>query len=154
MNKLKQYKLSSGDEIVCEVVDFTDEGIIARKVIQIDTMILEDGVRAYVMRPWMLYQDGIDQYTIINNDNVAASAMPTQGLIHQYYTTLMTTLETYHDRETHGDITDDELQDLLTDIEYNNHHYETYAPNDDESIEADSDQPKRGNVLYLDPIIH
>ena len=149
MNKLKQYKLASGDEIVCEVVDTEDNDIIAKKVIQIDSVVMEDGCRAYVMRPWMLYQDGIEQFTIINKSNVSASAIPTDGLIHQYYTTLLQTIEAFHDRETHGDITQEELQELATDLEYNNHHLETYAPFDDD----DEDKPNKPktNILYLVP---
>ena len=148
MNKLKQFKMSSGDEIVCEVVEYNDNDVIAKKVIQIDSQILDEGTRAYVMRPWMLYQDGIEQFTIITKSNILATAIPTDGLIHQYYTTLLQTIETYHDRETHGDITQEELQEIATDLEYNNHHLETYAPYDDDS---DSERPKKSNILHLVP---
>jgi hypothetical protein len=153
MNKIKQYKLSSGDEVVCEILEDTEEGLLTRRVVQIDTIFLDDDSRAYVMRPWMLYQDGLNQYVLIRHKSVVASSTPTKSLVHQYYTTLMQTMTMHHARETHGDITDQLISILIAQLEDTDEHLASISA-DDYMLDSDESPSTSTNVVYLDTTVH
>ena len=61
MKRVKQFKLTNNDEIVCEVQSWPDEDtdeIIIKKALKI--VSVEDyqrGIRFFALRPWMAFQD-------------------------------------------------------------------------------------------------
>ena len=65
MNEIKQFKLSNGDEIVCDVVEWPDvdgdsPDIVVRNVFKIvvaGVKSSKDSIRYYQFRPWMVHQD-------------------------------------------------------------------------------------------------
>lgn len=89
---LKQFKLTNGEEILCEVVEWPDEThseILARNVIQIvtkeTTMVENPGYgRYYVLRPWMMYVDGYKEIVMINPNSVLGTATPAADTLEQY----------------------------------------------------------------------
>ena len=64
MSKVKQFKLTNNDEIVCEVHQWNDsesDDIIIKKALKI--VSIEDysrGIRFFALRPWMSFQDDPD----------------------------------------------------------------------------------------------
>ena len=88
MNDVKQFILSNGDEIVCEVVEWADDvevDMVVRRAYRIVTV--DDpvkGVRFFTLRPWLLMQSGNDLFNTINSQHILAEANPTQELMNQY----------------------------------------------------------------------
>lgn len=87
---IKQFKLTNGDEVVCEVVQWPEEDsddIIVRNAIQlIPKMGMPGGGKYYVtIAPWMTLQDDPDLFQIIFAQHVISEATPTEDLLEQYY---------------------------------------------------------------------
>ena len=88
--QLKQFKLLSGDEIICEVVEWPDEedeyvDIIVRNVYEIKCFYNpSNGYRIHSLRPWytLQMQDGI--YQSINSQHITSEANPVSNLIEHY----------------------------------------------------------------------
>ena len=92
--EIKQFKLSSGEEIVCEVIEWPDADedmaeIVVRniyKIIAIDQTV--SGNRYYTFKPWMVFQDEPDMFQTININHVIGEANPSQKLLEQYFNIL------------------------------------------------------------------
>ena len=90
--EIKQFKLSSGEEIVCEVIEWPDvdedeADIVVRnifKIISIDQTV--SGNRYYTFKPWMVFQDEPDMFQTINMNHIIGEANPSQKLLEQYFT--------------------------------------------------------------------
>jgi len=90
--EIKQFKLSSGEEIVCEVLEWPDADediadIVVRnifKVVAIDQTV--SGNRYYTFKPWMVFQDEPDMFQTINMNHIIGEANPSQKLLEQYFT--------------------------------------------------------------------
>jgi len=90
--EIKQFKLSSGEEIVCEVIEWPDvdedeADIVVRniyKIIAIDQTV--SGNRYYTFKPWMVFQDEPDMFQTINMNHIIGEANPSQKLLEQYFT--------------------------------------------------------------------
>lgn len=88
MDNIKQFKLTSGEEIVCEVIEWPEEGcsdIIVRKILQIKTIDDEiRGLRMCSMKPWLTMQEEEDCFQVINSNNITAEANPSLTLLEYY----------------------------------------------------------------------
>jgi transcription termination factor Rho len=88
---IRQFKLSNGDEVVCEVLRFPedeeDATLSVRSVYKINmiTSMDNDKNRYYQFRPWMVYQDNKDLFQELNMNHIMAEAMPTQELLAHYF---------------------------------------------------------------------
>jgi hypothetical protein len=91
MNEIKHFKLSNGDEVVCDVIEWPDvdgdsPDLVVRNCFQICTSKIKgDGMRYYQFRPWMIYQDDPESFQIINGNHIIGEANPPSELIEQYY---------------------------------------------------------------------
>jgi hypothetical protein len=98
-NQLKQFKLLSGDEIICEVVEWPDvedefADIIVRNVYEIKCLYNPtNGYRIHSLRPWytMQMQEGI--YQSINSQHITSEANPVSDLIQHYKQSIKAELE-------------------------------------------------------------
>lgn len=147
---IKQFRLTDGSELVLEVMSESDSHVVARKVLCIESMIYEEGTRAFLMRPWMLYQDGLDQTVVINTRNVAAAATPTYAMLDQYYSTLASIIVMYHARETHGETTKDDLVALKRTLMETDDMYASMDMDANDSCVTD----QVTNVVPLNPKLH
>jgi hypothetical protein len=92
MNEIKQFKLSNGEEVVCDVVEWPDPDddspdIVVRNCFKIligGTSPGADGIRYYTFKPWMVYQDEPDMYQVINGNHIVGEANPPAKLMEQY----------------------------------------------------------------------
>jgi len=88
---IRQFKLSNGDEVVCEVMRFPeddDDATLAVRSVYKITMITSpenDSNRYYQFRPWMVYQDNKDLQQELNLNHIIAEAMPTPELLAHYF---------------------------------------------------------------------
>jgi hypothetical protein len=87
---LRQLKLTSGEELVCEIMDYGDyddeENHMAVrnpfKLVAIEHA--RENVRYYAFRPFMLYQGDGNHVQIVNPHHVVAECTPTREMIEQY----------------------------------------------------------------------
>lgn len=90
IKEVKQFKLSNGDEIVCDVVEWPDydqdvSDIVIRNAFQlIGYGPNKEGVRYYQFKPWMVYQDDPTFVQVLNNNHIIAEANPPEELIEQF----------------------------------------------------------------------
>lgn len=86
MFDVKQFILNSGEEVMCEVLEWVEEGhkeIIVKNAMCI-ALVNTSRDSYYSFRPWVHYAEGPDEYIIINTDHVVATASPNHLLLHQY----------------------------------------------------------------------
>lgn len=93
MKEIKQFKLSSGEEIVCEVIEWPhddDDGgtsdLVVRnvhKIVALEQSI--SGARMYTFRPWMVYQEGDEIFQTINWNHIIGEANPTEKVLEYYF---------------------------------------------------------------------
>ena len=89
---IRQFKLTNGDEIVCDVVEWPDvddehNGLVVRnayKIFMLNTLNPSEN-RYYQFRPWLVYQDNKEFFQIINADHIVAEATPADELLVHYY---------------------------------------------------------------------
>ena len=95
MNEIKQFKLSNGDEIVCDVIEWPDvdgdsPDIVVRncfKIVVAGVKSSGDNIRYYQFRPWMVHQDEPDMFQVINGNHIIVQ--PIIGRCHMItYSTL------------------------------------------------------------------
>tara|TARA_R100000541_G_scaffold1902_3_gene7082 strand:+ start:25030 stop:25464 length:435 start_codon:yes stop_codon:yes gene_type:complete len=83
-DKVKQIKISSGDEILCEIMDITDEELIVRHALQI-CKIEVDASRSYgMLKPWISFQEQTQELVSLNDMHIVAIATPSEDLIVQF----------------------------------------------------------------------
>ena len=86
--EVRQFKLASGDEILCEIIQWQDpEGIeiCIRKAMKLVMNEGLDGVKYYSFRPWMIYQENADDIIILSASMVMGIGFPVESLLYQYY---------------------------------------------------------------------
>lgn len=89
---IRQFKLTNGDEIVCDVVEWPDvdddhNGLIVRnayKIYMLNTLNPTEN-RYYQFRPWLVYQDNKEYFQVLNADHIIAEATPADELLVHYY---------------------------------------------------------------------
>lgn len=84
VKKIKQLKLVSGEEIICEIVEETDEDLIVRAPLQIQFHTNDDTSRIWTFRLFMCYQDDPDRFVLIKVDKIMGIANPIDQLVKQY----------------------------------------------------------------------
>ncbi|OUT92825.1 MAG: hypothetical protein CBB96_05480 [Gammaproteobacteria bacterium TMED36] len=87
MIALRQFKLTSGDEIITEVVDFadSDHSLVIRNTLKIVSMEnMMSGQRFFAFRPWVLYQGDHTHVQILNPNNIVCETTPSKDLIVEF----------------------------------------------------------------------
>lgn len=85
--EIRQFKLASGEEIVCEIIQWSNEEeleLVVRKAMKLVMGEMETGVRYYSFRPWMVYQENPEDFVILNGNHVVGIGYPPESLISQY----------------------------------------------------------------------
>lgn len=88
MKNIRQFKLTNGDEILCEVIDWADEDdpdLVVRHALKIVRRESATGMAYYTFAPWMVFQEGDDVYQTINSVHVIGEASPTKDMLKQYF---------------------------------------------------------------------
>lgn len=82
---VKQFKLVTGEEIVCEVLDESPESFAIRNAFVLHEKETVDGYKYFAFRTFMTYQDTPLSVMLIMNDKVMAIAIPSSDMTEQYY---------------------------------------------------------------------
>jgi uncharacterized protein YuzB (UPF0349 family) len=145
MRDIKQFKLTSGEEIVCDVIEWPDvdgdsPDIVVRNVYKIITAGVPstEGVRYYQFRPWMVYQDDPKLFQVINGNHVIGEANPSELLIAQYFKVME----------------DDEKDETLNEDDKLDERMQEYMTKLKEAFENNTDKEHKANVIPFKPKLH
>ena len=112
-----QFRLSNGDEIICEVIDEPtgdDVNLVVRNAMQIVVMDVSPNTRFFSFRPWMVYQLDSNYMQLLNYTHIVGEAKPDPMMQEQY--TKAITIEQSSKRETRSDI-DKRLQEVMDELD-------------------------------------
>ena len=116
MNEYRQFKLLSGEEIVCEVVEWNDDvddndvNIIIRYplIIKYEPLAIgADGVpsiqRAAVLIPWFLHQMQLGAVQTLNIGHCTSEAIPADTVMDYYHSTVSAMVADIEEEIDEGD---------------------------------------------------
>ena len=89
ISNIKQFKLTSGEEIICEVIEWADEeniDLVVRRAVKLH--IVDDdakGIRYYNLKPWMTMQEGDEVFMTLNSNHIISEANPTGKILKYFY---------------------------------------------------------------------
>jgi hypothetical protein len=150
MNKkrnIKQFVLTNGQEIVCDVIEWAEEDfaeIVVRNCMEI-VWVHNNDQRIYMFKPWMHYQETHEDLIIINSDHIISTAEPMEYLVYQYDVAVK-------DMNESGD---------FRKVEYSHERKKKYQRLADYLMElskkdeiGNSDSDKPSNIIPFPPLIH
>ena len=127
--EIKQFKLSNGEELICEVIQWDDEdssAIIIRAGMQLVTNTnIKTGIKLFTFKPWLSFNEDPTVLQSINAAHVIAEGAPSKDMLIMY-TSCLSKLKKFVkekdeyppiDLDEYGDLTDEELQEVL-EVEY------------------------------------
>tara|TARA_B100001173_G_scaffold26054_1_gene20528 strand:- start:139 stop:606 length:468 start_codon:yes stop_codon:yes gene_type:complete len=134
-SRIKQFKLTNNDEIICEVVEWHDEkdhdaSIVVRSCMKV--ILMEDfsrGVRFYAFRPWFTFDHDPSTLQILNASHVLGEANPSIELLKHYAKSILTVKENKKSgskidlnmdsvAEKLETLNDDQFERFMTDVIY------------------------------------
>ena len=83
MNKLKQFRMTNGDEILCQLIEEAEEEgcLLVNRILRIiATDDFETSIRYYSFKPWVSFQDDFDQIVILNVAHIVSETDPSATL--------------------------------------------------------------------------
>lgn len=86
MYEVKQFILNNGEEVLCEVIEWPEEGtkeIVIKNAMSI-ALSTNGRDNYYTFKPWVHYVEGPREYIIVNTDHIIATANPNSLLLTQY----------------------------------------------------------------------
>lgn len=121
LDSIRQFKLSSGDELLCEVLEWDDSEnaeIILRHVFEIRKWENEQlNARYYQLRPYMAFQMGSHLVQSLNSDQILMSALPTSEMVEQYQIAIKNNETSEEELDTKLDDRFKQLKSILDQIE-------------------------------------
>lgn len=82
-----QFKLSSGDEIICQVADWaeeTGEDYIVKNAMCLVQKIVNDQATKYMFKPWFTLVENSNQFVCIAKEHIVACCSPNSQLLGEY----------------------------------------------------------------------
>ena len=87
-----QLKLSSGDEVICEVMEWPDQPhgneMIIRNAMTMTYSFDMDNEQMIGLRPWFTMVESAEEYIIINTNHVTGTAKPNPNYLREYKSAL------------------------------------------------------------------
>lgn len=80
---IKQIRLSTGDEILCEVIEDGEFEVIVRNSLKL-IQRTHNGMKFYTFKNFMVYQDRPESIQIIRADHVVSYANPPEDLVEEW----------------------------------------------------------------------
>ena len=155
IENLKQFKLSNDDEIICEVVQWNDEdndAIIVRGVLRV--INVEDfakSIRFYAFRPWMMFNDDLQELHTMNANHIIAEVNPSNEICKHYLSTLAEVAKRIKSKKKSKSMPLDDVAAKMDSM--NEDDFEEYLMNlgDEDVIEDSPDSDMPSNVIKFNP---
>tara|TARA_Y100001937_G_C7127636_1_gene335596 strand:+ start:1839 stop:2321 length:483 start_codon:yes stop_codon:yes gene_type:complete len=150
----RHFKLTNGEEIVCEILDAVDPetsvtDVIARKCMKIISFDdFENNARIYTLKPWMSFLEDMEELIAINSSHIVGESSPSE-LLTKYYKQSLKDVKKFASLKKAAreldinrlkeDMTEEELESYL-DIKF-----------DEVMSEFNDDSDKPSNVIQFKP---
>jgi len=89
MTDFRQFKLTNGDEIICEIVQWPgddEEDMIIRKAMQLKSYDDDGrGIRYYNFKPWITMQEDTDGFLSLNYAHILAEVIPSDKMLKHFF---------------------------------------------------------------------
>jgi hypothetical protein len=119
---IRQIKLSSGEEIICEIMNWKDDHgmeLVVRKIMSLKFEEFVDAkkkpIKKYTFNGFFVYQEDPLSLIILNTQHIIAVAFPAKELLVQYNISLKSMEASMASREEYGD-DDEEVEEQRKDI--------------------------------------
>ena len=145
----KQFKLTNGEEMVCELVASGDEDstadVIVRKAMKIVvTDDLEENVRYYTLKPWMSFMDDTGELVALNSVHIVGEAQPSETIM-LHYAAALADADKYNKVRQAG-LTLQEIEEKLKEL--SEEEMDKFLQEKYDEIAADSDM---SNIIKFKP---
>jgi len=148
-DNIRQFKLNTGDEIICEVIQWDDEenpSIIIRSAMRlVESVSIKSGLRLFSFQPWMSFQDDASILLTLCSNHIVGEVSPSNELLGMYVKCLKKYKDYLKNKENVEPIDLDEF-DGLTDEELHK-----YLDKEMKKILSMSDSDKSDNVIPFKP---
>jgi len=145
--EIRQFKLANGDEVVCEIVQWNNEEeleLVIRKVMKL-VQSESNGVKYFVFRPWMIYQESLEDFIILNGNHVVGIGFPTEPLLYQYNEALKEMANMHESRkEEYAEMKEEDIQEVSKMVRKTSDEIDEYLESLKETTDSDS-----GNVINM-----
>ena len=151
----RQFKLTNGDEMVCELIDADEEiaDIIVRRAMKIVTTDdLEDNVRYYTLKPWISFQDDSTDLVSLNSVHIISESTPSATMM-EHYSKALADVDKYNAIKAAGvsinDIHDKMLE--LSEEEMEQFLSQKYEEINGPDLTQQQDSSDVGNIIRFNP---
>ena len=151
----KQFKLTNGDEMVCELIATDDEqsstaDVIVRRAMKIVVSDdLEANVRYYTLKPWISFQDDSMDLVALNSVHIVGESTPSDTIM-LHYAAALADVDKYNKVKSAG-LTLQDIQEKMKELseeEMDAFLQSKYEELEEKMNEDDSDQ---SNVISFKP---
>ena len=149
---LRQFKLSTGEEIICEVIQWDDvetTAILIKGAMRlVESVSIKSGYRFFSFKPWLSFSDDPKILQTLNSEHVMGETMPTKELNDMYENCLKKLNKFIETKKPDKHIDLDHLTDL-TDEEVHE-----YLDEHMDKIERSNDSDEPSNIVQFPKIFH
>ena len=148
---LKQFKLTNGDEIICEVVeDAAEEGsLIVRKALKSNSAEdYENNVRYYSFRPLVSFQDNFDELVVVNVGHIISETLPSKTLVVHYSGAIK---EVQRSQDGKAEFNLDEIIAEIDDMSEQEVHEYLSQRIHEQYVEKNNDSGETSNIINFKP---
>ena len=156
MSKIKQFKLTNNEEIICEVLETEtadNAAILVRGALRVmESQDFERGIRFFGFRPWMSFNDDPKILQTINSGHIMAEITPEERLIKIYVDTIKE-IDAIKTKRKKLNINVNDLHsamDNMTDEEFDNY-IDSHTVNDIYDPDVFSKDSEHSNVIHFKP---
>jgi len=116
VKSLRQFKLSSGEDIIAEVLEWPDDDNVdvlvrnAYRIISVESNM----TFYYTFKPWMILQGDPEMFMTININHIVGEAAPALNVIDHYQRAIKTSIEQLENQEVSNE---DTVQDYVEHLE-------------------------------------
>ena len=153
-DNIRQFKLTTNEEIICEVVQWDSietSAVLIRKVMKLcDAYNISSGYKFFSFKPWLSFADDPNILQTVNSDHIIGETTPSDNLIKLYEKSIAKMNKFFKEKsedlgpidlEKYDHLTDEELHEVL----------ETQKIKEEQNDE-DSDEPT--NILQFPKTFH
>jgi len=103
MMELIQFKLTSGEEVVAEVMEYPDQHMpeyVVRNAFSVRSMMnMEDEMSmSYGLSPWMMLQERSTDFILVNPSSIVSIAKPSDFMLREWNHAMSYTMKAHKER--------------------------------------------------------
>jgi hypothetical protein len=81
---IRHFKLVTGEEVICEVLEETGDTIVVNNAMSLMQNTLKNGDKFFTFKTYMVYQDTPMNVIVIFTDKIMSLAIPVKEMLDQY----------------------------------------------------------------------